>query len=234
MPVSQHQQEADEINRARQLIRVGKHSAARHALRAAVHEQPSSRSLRLLLAEQYREIDSPDQAGRWGILIDGWTTSREQDRLARLLASSRVTRHDVAAFLALPTHTLDEYPTIVALLEGPVAHYRSRYDDKKYDRPNSLSRFFKAVAKAAWVTALVVVVVSLIALAIEWILTRDEPRVLTHVLGESGVVLVGFALLMNAAAVAAQRDLRWAATLGVVSLLITGTAIARIADLFAG
>jgi hypothetical protein len=97
-----------------------------------------------------------------------------------------------------------------------------------------VSRFFTAVAKAAWVTALVVVVVSLITLAIEWILTRDEPRVLTDVLGESGVVLVGFALLMNAAAVAAQRESRWAATLAVVSLLITGTAIARIADLFAG
>lgn len=234
MPVSQQQEEANEINRARQLIRVGKSAAARQALKAAVRAQPDSRPLHLLLAELYREIDCPDQAGRWGILIDGWATPREQDRLARLLASSGVAPQDVPVFLALPTRNLDEYPTIEALLDGPVARYRPRYDDKIVKRPNPPSRFFTVVAKVVWVAAFVVVGIHLITSAIEWFLGRDEPLVLAQLLGDTGAVLLGFALLMNAAAAAAQRELRWAATFAVVSLLITGSAIARVAGLFAG
>ncbi|PWC07226.1 DUF6584 family protein [Mycetocola zhujimingii] len=234
MPVSQHQEEANEINRAQQLIRVGKPSAARQALKAAVRAQPDSRPLRLLLAELYREIDCPDQAGRWGILVDGWTTPREQDRLARLLASSGVARQDVPVFLALPSRNLGEYATIGALLDGPVARYRPRYDDKIVKRPNPRSRFFTAVAKVVWVVAFVAIGIHLITSAIEWFPGRDELLVLAQWLGDSGAVLLGFAVLMHAAAAAAQRELRWAATLGVVALLITGSAIARVADLFPG
>jgi hypothetical protein len=67
----------------------------------------------------------PDQAGRWGIIFDGWTTEIERDRLARLLASSGVGERDVMKFLSLADRDISH--DVTNLMSGPVERYRLRF-----------------------------------------------------------------------------------------------------------
>ena len=76
-------------------------SDALKLMRTAVQKEPSLLAVRLALAERYREMGHPDQAGRWGIVFNDWTTDIERDRLARLLGSSGVAERDVVRFLSL-------------------------------------------------------------------------------------------------------------------------------------
>jgi hypothetical protein len=66
----------------------------------------------------------PDQAGRWGIVIEGWTTERERDRLARLIASGTHLRraHQLLHLPAGMRYT-DEMMTVIGEL-APT--YRAR------------------------------------------------------------------------------------------------------------
>ena len=124
--------EALVISRSAIAWEAGRRADALRLLKDAVRAEPTRSDARLALAERYREMGNPDQAGRWGIVFEGWTTDRERDRLARLLASSWVRRQDVAAFLALPP---GEVPAPVAdLLDGPVETYRVRFDLEARER----------------------------------------------------------------------------------------------------
>jgi hypothetical protein len=79
----------------------GRRSDALQLMKFAVQSDPSLLSVRRALAERYREMGYPDQAGRWGIVFDGWTTEIERDRLARLLRSAGVAKRQTAQFLGL-------------------------------------------------------------------------------------------------------------------------------------
>jgi hypothetical protein len=104
----------------------GRRSDALQLMRFAVQSDPSLLVVRRALAERYREMGNPDQAGRWGIVFDGWTTEIERDRLARLLAASGVSESQTATFLALHH---DELPEVVTgILHGSVVKYRSKYE----------------------------------------------------------------------------------------------------------
>lgn len=94
---------------------------------------PSDSAARRELAETYRRMGNPDQSGRWGILIPGWTVEREQDRLARLLAASGVREKELPAFLSVPAGT--ELPReVVELYDGKVGAYRERFRARFVDR----------------------------------------------------------------------------------------------------
>lgn len=92
----------DVIARARELYSRGNHRAAIDLLRPAAAADSAPYEARLALAEIYRDMDCPDQAGRWGIAVDGWTTERERDRLASLLSATGVTDRRVRGFLRIP------------------------------------------------------------------------------------------------------------------------------------
>ena len=94
-------------------------------LKDAIRLDPSLDSVRRALAERYREMGNPDQAGRWGISLDGWTTNLERDRLARLLAASGIDEPQVVRFLALPDGRVPD--SVTELLQGPTAVYRDRF-----------------------------------------------------------------------------------------------------------
>ncbi|GLI28301.1 hypothetical protein ARHIZOSPH14_25430 [Agromyces rhizosphaerae] len=114
----------DEVERARELLAQGNHRAAINLLKpAAIRDRPPF-AKRRALAELYRQLGAPDQAGRWGIVIDGWTTPRERDRLARLLAASGVGRPWRRAFLDLPTDIGD--PADLSSVFDLGTEYRSR------------------------------------------------------------------------------------------------------------
>lgn len=86
------------VARARAHAERGNARAAIALLKPLVERTRHATEARLALAEIYRELRAPDQAGRWGIAIDGWTTPFERDRLARTLAL----HSDPMVFLKLP------------------------------------------------------------------------------------------------------------------------------------
>jgi hypothetical protein len=66
------------LERARHDAEEGRLWLARHRLKGYLVDRPGSLQARRLLAELYRRDGYPDQAGRWGYLVDGGATDRER------------------------------------------------------------------------------------------------------------------------------------------------------------
>jgi hypothetical protein len=156
----------DKTERAQELFEQGNHRAAIQILKpSAIRDRPPF-DHRRALAELYRDLGCPDQAGRWGIVLDGWTTARERDRLARLLAASGVERRWLRAFLAVPTDLADS-PDLTAVLEVLVPEYRTKMrtrvsypverTTKGSERARNIAAAFGGVAIIGCVVALLIV-----------------------------------------------------------------------------
>lgn len=172
----------------------GRRGDALRLLKDAVRADRTRAGARLALAERYREMGNPDQAGRWGIAIEGWATDLERDRLARLLASSWVRNQDVPEFLALPPGELPA--PVVELLAGPVERYRERFDLQARERPESLPSG-SAVMEWFWgifVAALVIIPILTVGLAFFGVADVGTVRWLVFAL----VALLGLALIATA------------------------------------
>ena len=154
----------DKIDRARVLAASGNYRAALNLLREqAVRDQPPYRS-RLALAGLYRELGCPDQAGRWGIISDGWTNSLERDRLARLLAASGVPEQSTREFLRVPHEAED--PADLAEVVASVPAYRARWGPRWDWNPivlpgGWLARVTRATAKWFIFLAVAVAIISM-------------------------------------------------------------------------
>jgi hypothetical protein len=98
--------EAGAIARATAMRDAGDRAKGIQSLRTRVERNPTELEARRILAEWYRDDGTHDQAGRWGIVFPGWTTTYERDRTARLFAASYPVRGDVRAFLHLPAGTM--------------------------------------------------------------------------------------------------------------------------------
>jgi hypothetical protein len=94
--------EAGAIARATAMRDAGERATGIQSLRTRVERNPTELQARRILAEWYRDDGTHDQAGRWGIVLPGWTTTYERDRTARLFAASYPVGGDVRAFLHLP------------------------------------------------------------------------------------------------------------------------------------
>jgi hypothetical protein len=94
--------EAGAIARAEAMRADGERAKGIRSLRSRVEAHPAELAARRILAEWYRDDGTHDQAGRWGIVLPGWTTTYERDRTARLFAASYPVGGDVRAFLHLP------------------------------------------------------------------------------------------------------------------------------------
>ena len=100
------------------------------ALKRAVRAAPTNAAARLALAEVYRELGMPDQAGRWGALSDGWATDVELDRFARQLGASGIGPDNIRPFLLLPAGA--KLPaSLEALVAGPAATYQRELATKR-------------------------------------------------------------------------------------------------------
>lgn len=130
--------EEELLTRASAAWSSGQQSDALRLLKDAVRLDPSFGSARRVLAERYRELGHPDQAGRWGISLDGWTTDLERDRLARLLAASGIDESQAGRFLALPDGHMPD--SVTELLQGRTAVYRDRFQagPREEDEEDSL------------------------------------------------------------------------------------------------
>ncbi|RIJ50954.1 hypothetical protein DZG00_10755 [Clavibacter lycopersici] len=106
--------EAQAIARAEAMRAAGERAKGIQSLRSRVEAHPAERAARRLLAEWYRDDGTHDQAGRWGVVFPGWTTTYERDRTARLFAASYPVGGDVRAFLHLPTGSIPEDARLLA------------------------------------------------------------------------------------------------------------------------
>jgi hypothetical protein len=188
----------DKIDRARELAASGNYRAALNLLREqAVRDQPPYRS-RLALAGLYRELECPDQAGRWGIISDGWTSPLEQDRLARLLAASGVPAKSTRVFLRIP-HDADDPADLAAVIARvPMyrARWRPRWDWDSVVLPSGwLVRVTRTTAK--WMIYLAVAVAIIAMIAVFQYTLTDEGDASGWAIGGSltFVGLTAFALI---------------------------------------
>lgn len=118
----------DRIARARELLELGRQRAALDLLKPAAAAERFPFRQRRALAELYRELGYHDQAGRWGIVLDGWTTDMERDRLARLLAGRDPSPRAVREFLSIPPGTATL--ALDALVRDRVPGYREQFEAK--------------------------------------------------------------------------------------------------------
>ncbi len=218
-------QRSETVDRARALWDGGRRRDAIVELRTRVRKEPGDAVARLLLASWYREVRAPDQAGRWGIALPGWTTARERELLARLIASSGVRDEHLGRFLALPAGerpaALDEVMAIVDGLRAP-----DGWRGAKPLRPCDLrSRIAHAVHVLGWLLLAGALLTSgLVAL------TGDDATSPAR-----GGVAVGLVLLAVAAVVEGTRARRgwwWiapSAVLLAVALMAAAVALARMA-----
>ena len=186
----------DTVERARELFEQGNHRAAIQLLKpAAIRDRPPFEDRRAL-AELYRALDLPDQAGRWGIVLDGWTTARERDRLARSLAASRVERRWLRAFLAIPTD-FPESPDLTTVLEVSVPAYRTKL---RASAPHPVECTTKASEKARNIAAGFggsAVIGSVVALLVVYgivLLGGDGARFWAAAIGSVILILAGVGL----------------------------------------
>ncbi len=199
----------------------GRRGDALRLLKDAVRADRTRAGARLALAERYREMGNPDQAGRWGIAIEGWATDLERDRLARLLASSWVRNQDVTEFLALPPGELPA--PVVELLAGPVERYRERFDLEARERmePSSTGSSVMEVLWALFIAALVALPLLATVLAFFGVADVGVIRWLVFAL----FALLAAALIVTAITSFRRREpaaLWWAvAGLVIIGLLVT-------------
>lgn len=77
------------ITRAEDAAARGDLRAAITGLKAAIEFDPRAEEPRLALARVYRAAGYPDQAGRWGLQTEGWTTVAERNAFGRSLGIRR-------------------------------------------------------------------------------------------------------------------------------------------------
>ncbi|MFZ4893004.1 tetratricopeptide repeat protein [Plantibacter sp. Mn2098] len=206
----------------------GRRSDALRVLKEAVRRDPSDDLARRALAERYRELGNPDQAGRWGIGIDGWTTALERDRLARLLAASWVSPRTAAAFLALEDAPLPS--AVTELFNGPVAAHREQLGA----RISARSGGFRVEQTGAerWSDAVLLLwgcwfFGSLIAMAAVSVvaLSAGETTALARVLLLVSLGLLALAAAVNATSLLLGGSKRWGWVLAAVAVVVGAVAL---------
>jgi len=218
-------QRSEAVDRARTLWDDGRRREAIVELRTRVRREPGDAVARMLLACWYREVRAPDQAARWGIALPGWTTPRERELLARLIASSGVRDEHLARFLALPPGErpaeLDEVMVVVGGLRAPDG-WRGAKPLRRRDRRSQIVR---TLTTLGWL----VLGASLLMAGIVS-LTDDSATSLAR-----GGSAVGLLLLAAATVVEGTRprpDWWWVGPSAVLlagALAAAGVALARIA-----
>ena len=79
---------------------------ARSRLRQRIHRDPGDTAARAELAQLHRDAGHADQAGRWGLLVPGWTTPAERRAFAVwVVRSGRDDRSQVLRLLSIPSST---------------------------------------------------------------------------------------------------------------------------------
>ena len=206
------------IERAEQLWSAGDRRAGLDLLLEHVRERRRDAAARRLLVDFYREMRAPDQAGRWGITLDGVITDFERDRLARMLAGSRVWGGDVSEILALPK---GRRPSVVEdLVNGPVEEYWQRMRDRL--PPQAVApdpEPFVDAAVNAWLISVGLLLAGLFALWIVAGFDLFDARLLARALAALVTAAFAVALLISGLVLAYEgkrSSILWIISAGVL------------------
>ncbi|PPH44033.1 hypothetical protein C5D09_14345 [Rathayibacter sp. AY1C9] len=116
--------EADERRRLR---------ARRSELRSRIDADPLALEARQLLAQTYRDEGYDDQAGRWGVLVPGWTTARERRLFVAVMERTGAsTEERLRRLLALPPESpldLGDLGELIADFEAEQAEVERPHPD---------------------------------------------------------------------------------------------------------
>ncbi|AWB86001.1 DUF6584 family protein [Mycetocola zhujimingii] len=201
----------DPLTLSQQLRRDGNVRLALNVLKNAAWADPGDLRVRRALAEMYREMGYPDQAGRWGIVLDGWTTAKEKEELVKDIAYRG--EDDLVKFLNLPSgpHT---FPDLHDLLAGPV---------KKYMEPSSgrWRETLFGIAAIGWSVSTIAFLIGSIAVTVLVTAELGDPAGVARLIGCPTVVLAGLSTSIYALSARAW----WAPIVGVVGLLCTGAGV---------
>jgi hypothetical protein len=161
----------------------------------------------------------PDQAGRWGIVVDGWTTAIEQDRLARLLAPFGTAREDVVDFLLLP-EPIDSYPDLRAVIDGRVEEYVTQPGEGE----TKASDLLPMIAVISWIVTVIACLLAMASVFVVAFFNLADTRSLARFIGGCLLSAGAVSFIVTSAATALAH--RWGST---VSLCILGVLCGTIA-----
>lgn len=189
-------------------------------LKDAVRLDPSLGSVRRVLAERYREMGAPDQAGRWGISLDGWTTDLERDRLARLLAGAGIDESQAVRFLALPDGRVPD--SVMELLEGPTSVYRDRFQARlreEYGEEEGSPLFIPTIV--LWALYMITSVAGAYTI-FGFAVFGSASSILARSIGLLSIGVLVIALASSAAMAASIRAKGWTAGWAMGSIVVGG------------
>ena len=162
----------------------GKRRDAILMLRARVDADPASTENRRAFAQFYREIGHPDQAGRWGLLVDDFVTAVEREAFVSLLRNTDPTSFRARTLLVLDKES--ELPAVVL---------------QAIDDAHKPPVVIEAQAESSWDAAMAIVVfvawafVFLLPLVIFGLAAFGVPWIQTAALGGLAIAVGLFALV---------------------------------------
>jgi hypothetical protein len=129
------------VARSRELLAQGSKRQAIEVLRERVTVEPESTEARRALADLYRELGHPDQAGRWGLLVPGYTTETERLLFARMIVAGRASSSRVSDLLKVESHAVvpQEFENLLAAERARAKHHAGP------DEPSKLQIFAGSV-----------------------------------------------------------------------------------------
>lgn len=187
-------------------------------LLAEVARRPSAR---LELAELYRALGHIDQAGRWGISVEGWTTNRERDAYTALIRRRQPSAEAMLRRLSgIPPRerlTADAAAVVAAASKAPeparraLSGWRAQLD--------SWSRWTSAAVAGMGATVAVIALVAVFGAAFAG---SDDLRVPARLTAVVGGFLGASAALIRLPASILRRHWVRVALLGVAVLALGG------------
>lgn len=222
----------DRIARARELFEVGRHRAALEMLKPAAAAERFPFRQRRALAELYRELGYHDQAGRWGIVLDGWTTDVERDRLARLLAARDPSPRSVREFLSVPPGTATL--ALDALVRERVPSYRERFEAqaaRQREQSPPLSAPAERAGDIGFGLGLAAALAALLGMAVVFViaLLGGEAQAAAGMAGLIVLLLAGLAFNSFGVSALVDRRVRAGITRVVLGLVLVGAVVAGFA-----
>jgi len=194
------------ISNAQSFFAEGRTREALNSLKTRLVAHPEELDVRRELAEMYRTLGHADQAGRWGMVLPGWTSKREVAAFGRAYGIPGVSRERVRELLALPPEV--DLPDDVERL----------YHARTFTQPEvgTLPHQLESAAGILAGGAIIGVIVTMIVTTVISFLGIPDTRVVTRVcLIVTAVPVAGSGIAIVCSAVLQRRWLT-----GVLALVV--------------
>jgi hypothetical protein len=187
------------ISYARAAVADGRTRDALETLRARLRAHPDEVDVRQELAEMYRTMGHPDQAGRWGSLIPGWSTRAEKNAFIHAFITPDIDEQRVEQLVAMPRGTTLP-PGIEKLVRPPNRHYR---------RFRNLATEMETTARLMAFGVLIVAVATMVVTTIEAFVGTEDARFVARMGATlTTIPVVGWSITWAIANVIRSRWLR--------------------------